>query len=61
MHLALDADAHALPPASIRLGSPITAVNFDPENPSVTTSSGEEFKFDLILGTDGIKVPQSSL
>ncbi|KAJ7803030.1 FAD/NAD(P)-binding domain-containing protein, partial [Mycena leptocephala] len=55
MHLALDADAHALPPASIRLGSPITAVNFDPENPSVTTFSGEEFKFDLILGTDGIK------
>ncbi|KAF7360732.1 FAD/NAD(P)-binding domain-containing protein [Mycena venus] len=55
MRLALDPDAIGLPPATIRLGAPIRAVNFDSERPSVITSSGEEFKFDLILGTDGIK------
>jgi hypothetical protein len=56
MRLALDSDALTFPPASIRLGAPIKAVDFDSERPSVTTSSGEEFKFDLVLGTDGIKV-----
>jgi salicylate hydroxylase len=56
MRLALDPGALANPPAVIRLGAPIKAVNFDPERPSVTTVSGEEFKFDLVLGTDGIKV-----
>ncbi|KAJ7878847.1 hypothetical protein B0H14DRAFT_3858738 [Mycena olivaceomarginata] len=55
MRLALDSDALTFPPASIRLGAPIKAVDFDSERPSVTTSSGEEFKFDLVLGTDGIK------
>ncbi|KAJ7224023.1 hypothetical protein B0H12DRAFT_286170 [Mycena haematopus] len=55
MRLALDPAALAQAPATIRLGAPIKAVNFDPERPSVTTSAGEEFTFDLVLGTDGIK------
>ncbi|KAJ7328080.1 hypothetical protein DFH08DRAFT_1026211 [Mycena albidolilacea] len=55
MRVALDPGALANPPAVIRLSAPIEAVNFDPERPSVTTVSGEEFKFDLVLGTDGIK------
>jgi hypothetical protein len=56
MRLALDPDAISHPPPTIRLGARITAINFDSEHPSVTTSSGEEFKFDLVLGADGIKV-----
>ncbi|KAF8145361.1 hypothetical protein K438DRAFT_1630232 [Mycena galopus ATCC 62051] len=55
MRLALDPDAITLPPATIRLGASIRSVNFDHERPSVTTLTGEELKFDLILGTDGIK------
>ncbi|KAJ7846906.1 hypothetical protein B0H13DRAFT_2406699 [Mycena leptocephala] len=55
MRLALDPDAISHPPPAIRLGARITAINFDSEHPSVTTSSGEEFKFDLVLGADGIK------
>ncbi|KAF9036969.1 FAD/NAD(P)-binding domain-containing protein [Hymenopellis radicata] len=55
MRLALDSDAIAQPPAAIRLGAAIRSVNFDPKHPSVTTSNGEEFKFDLVFGTDGIK------
>ncbi|KAJ6586093.1 hypothetical protein B0H19DRAFT_1369103 [Mycena capillaripes] len=55
MRLALDPRPDAHPPANIRLGTSVSTVNFDPERPSVTASSGEEFKFDLILGADGIK------
>ncbi|KAJ7589123.1 FAD/NAD(P)-binding domain-containing protein [Mycena floridula] len=55
MRLALDLDANDFPPAAIRLGTPIRGVDFDSKHPSVTTLSGEEFKYDLILGTDGIK------
>ncbi|KAJ6566142.1 hypothetical protein B0H19DRAFT_1137049 [Mycena capillaripes] len=55
MHLALDAGAHSFPPAVIRLGTPISTVNFDSTCPSVTTSMGEDVGFDLILAADGIK------
>ncbi|KAJ7585345.1 FAD/NAD(P)-binding domain-containing protein, partial [Mycena floridula] len=56
MRLALDSDADAkFPPAVVRLGTPIKAVDFNSRNPSVTTSSGEAFECDLILGSDGIK------
>jgi hypothetical protein len=35
MRVALDSDAMGLPPAVIRLGAPIKAVNFDSARPSV--------------------------
>ena len=37
-------------------GTRITVVKFDSDCPSVITASGEEFRFDLVLGADGIKV-----
>ncbi|KAF7350625.1 FAD/NAD(P)-binding domain-containing protein [Mycena sanguinolenta] len=55
MRLALDPAALAQAPATIRLGTPIKAVNFDPKRPSVITEAEEECTFDLVLGTDGIK------
>ncbi|KAK7042713.1 FAD/NAD(P)-binding domain-containing protein [Favolaschia claudopus] len=55
MRLALDRNAMSLPPASIRLGAAIKSVNFDPARPSVTTTDGKEYTFDLVLGADGIK------
>ncbi|KAJ7729966.1 hypothetical protein B0H16DRAFT_1330197 [Mycena metata] len=55
MRLALEPDTDALPPAIIRLGKHIEAISFDAEHPSLTIAGGEEFKFDLILGADGIK------
>ncbi|KAF7368638.1 FAD/NAD(P)-binding domain-containing protein [Mycena venus] len=55
MRMALEPNAIAFPPATIRLGAPIRTVDFDSDRPSVTTSTGEEFNFDLVLGTDGIK------
>ncbi|KAJ6452079.1 hypothetical protein C8R45DRAFT_1124108 [Mycena sanguinolenta] len=55
MRLALDPAALAQAPATIRLGTPIKAVNFDPERPSVITLAEEECTFDLVLGADGIK------
>ncbi|KAJ6486506.1 FAD/NAD(P)-binding domain-containing protein [Mycena vitilis] len=54
MRLALDPDVHAHPAAVVRLGTPITEIDFS-EHPSVTASTGEEFKFDLVVGADGIK------
>ncbi|KAJ7717288.1 hypothetical protein B0H16DRAFT_1388268, partial [Mycena metata] len=55
MRLALEPDTDALPPAIIRLGKHIEVISFDAERPSLTIAGGEEFKFDLILGADGIK------
>ncbi|KAJ7028279.1 hypothetical protein C8F04DRAFT_68374 [Mycena alexandri] len=55
MRLALDPGTDVFPPAIIRLGKHIGAIDFHSERPSLTTLGGEEFKFDLILGTDGIK------
>ncbi|KAK7039840.1 FAD/NAD(P)-binding domain-containing protein [Favolaschia claudopus] len=55
MRLALAPDAMTLPPATVRLGAAIKEINFDTEHPSVTTSTGEQHKFDLVLGTDGIR------
>ncbi|KAJ7167013.1 hypothetical protein C8R46DRAFT_1095765 [Mycena filopes] len=55
MRLALDVDADGPPPANIRLGSHITAIAFDTTRPALTTADGAHHKFDLILGTDGIK------
>ncbi|KAJ7030247.1 hypothetical protein C8F04DRAFT_735005 [Mycena alexandri] len=55
MRLALDPGTDVSTPAIIRLGKHISAIDFDSERPSLTTLGGEEFKFDLILGTDGIK------
>ncbi|KAK7042728.1 FAD/NAD(P)-binding domain-containing protein [Favolaschia claudopus] len=55
MRLALDNAAMPSLPASMRLGAPIATVKFDPARPSVTTTQGDEFTFDLVLGTDGIK------
>ncbi|KAJ6458576.1 FAD/NAD(P)-binding domain-containing protein [Mycena vitilis] len=56
MRLALDSDANAqYSPAAIRLGTPITSVEFDTTEPSVTTANGQQVKFDIILAADGIK------
>ncbi|KAJ7164761.1 FAD/NAD(P)-binding domain-containing protein [Mycena crocata] len=55
MRLVLDPDADSFPPVAIRLGTPIKTVDFDAKRPSVTSTSGEDLKYDLILGADGIK------
>ncbi|KAJ7167022.1 hypothetical protein C8R46DRAFT_1272218 [Mycena filopes] len=55
MRVALDPDADEFPPATIRLGKYITAIDFDPARPALTTADGAHHKFDLVLGADGIK------